>query len=298
MKAKKNNPIFKSKRSAWVNERYIADSEFDLRAEEIKRNGYTVLEDRMNAENVAYVRDKIDEIYDRQIADFGGEEALIEIGENGLARNLLEYDDYFLDIITQEDVLALIRFFLGEYFSLFQFNGNLNISELPATSTPWHRDITFRDFTSSRPISMTAIWVIDEFNEENDGITILPGSQKHELFPSFEFAEKHQQKLFAKEGSVIILDGMFFHRSGFNNSGGRRRTCQGMYALPFMGQQISIPKTLQDKHRDDPFLRQFLGYNSIQQPSVFDWRKEKLENKRKKLRGIMLEEGDGESVNI
>lgn len=285
-----NNLLFESKRSAWVNERYIANGDFDLRVEEIKRNGYTVLEGCMNADSVAYVRDKIDEVYDCQVAEFGGEESLIEIGEHGLARNLLEYDDYFLNIITHEDVLALIRFFLGEYFTLFQFNGNLNISDLPATSTPWHRDITFRDFISSRPISITTIWVIDEFNEENDGITILPASQKHELFPSFEFAEKYQQKIFAKEGSVIILDGMFFHRSGFNNSGGRRRTCQGMYSLPFMGQQISIPKTLKDKYYNDPFLRHLLGYNSIQQDSVFDWRKEKLDNKRKKLRKVMLEE--------
>ena len=136
---------------------------------------------------------------------------------------------------------------------------------------------------------MTSIWVIDEFNEENDGIAILPCSHKHEIFPSFEYAEKHQQKLYAKEGSVIVLDGMFFHRSGFNNSGGRRRTCQGMYALPFMAQQISVPKTLQDKYRDDPFLKQFLGYNNIQQASVYDWRKEKLDNKRKNLSKFMVE---------
>ena len=116
--------------------------------------------------------------------------------------------------------------------------------------------------------------------------------------PLLRVCREIQQKLFAKEGSVIILDGMFFHRSGFNNSGGRRRTCQGMYSLPFMGQQISIPKTLKDKYCNDPFLRHLLGYNSIQQDSVFDWRKEKLDNKRKKLRKVMLEEWYGESVSV
>ena len=292
MNSKDHSLNFNTDKSAWVNERYIPQSQFDLEVEEITRNGYTILENRLSIEDVAYIRGKIDEVYECQLADFGGEEALIEIGEHGLARNLLEYDEYFLNIITHEDVLALIRHFLGKYFTLFQFNGNLNIPELPATSTPWHRDITFRDFTSSRPISLTTIWVIDEFNEGNDGIAILPGSHKHELFPSFEFAEKYQQNLFAKEGSVIVLDGMFFHRSGFNNSGNRRRTCQAMYALPFMTQQISIPRTLQDKYRDDPFLKQFLGYNSMQQPSVKGWRKEKLDNKRKNLSNSMVEKDD------
>lgn len=297
MKAKNEGPSFETERSAWVNERYIANNEFDLRVEEITRNGYTVIEDLLGVEDVSNISNKIDEVYDEQIADFGGEEALFEIGEHGLARNLLQYDEYFLDIITKPEVLNLIKHFLGDYCTLFQFNGNLNISDLPATSTPWHRDITFRDFTSSRPISMTTIWVIDEFNEENDGISILPGSQKHELFPSFEFAEKFQQKLYAKAGSAIVLDGMFFHRSGFNNSGSRRRTCQGMYALPFMAQQIAVPKTLEDKYRDDPFLKHFLGYNSMQQSSVYDWRKEKLDNKRKKLDTHMFENDGVETVD-
>ena len=62
-----------------------------------------------------------------------------------------------------------------------------------------------------------------------------------------------------------------------------------MYALPFMGQQICIPRTLKGKYQDDPFLRQLLGYNSMQQESVLGWRKEKLENKRKNLSESMVE---------
>ena len=93
----------------------------------------------------------------------------------------------------------------------------------------------------------------------------------------------------ANAGSVIVLDGMFFHRSGFNNSSERRRTCQGMYTLPMISQQICIPETLNGKYKDDPFLRQFLGYNNIQQSSILEWRKEKLKNKRKNLKDYMVE---------
>jgi len=281
---------FDDVKSAWVNERYLPDGELDLQVEEIARNGYTILENRLNQADIKYAIKKIDEIYESQIKDCGGEEALIEIGEHGLARNLLQYEEFFLKLITHKDVLALMQHFLGEYYTLFQFNGNLNIPGLPATSTPWHRDMTFRHFTSSRPVALTTIWVLDEFNEENDGIAILQGTQKHDLFPSFEYVEKYQKKLYAKAGSAIVLDGMFFHRSGFNNSGERRRTCQGMYTLPMISQQICIPHTLKEKYKDDPFLRQFLGYNNIQQSSVLKWRQEKLENKRKNLKSSMVEE--------
>jgi len=289
MEQQKHNLKFDVVKSAWVNERLVPNSEIDLHLEEFSRNGYTILENKLSPEDIDYATKKIDEVYNIQSEDLGGEESLIDIGEQGLARNLLEYDEFFLKLITQKDVLEIIQYVLGEYYILHQFNGNLNIPHLPATSTPWHRDLTFRHFTSSRPISLTTIWILDEFNEENDGIAYLPGSQQHDLFPSFEYVEKNQQKLYAKAGSVIVLDGMFFHRSGINNSENRRRTCQGMYSLPFIGQQICIARTLKGKYKDNPFLKQLFGYNSMQQESVLDWRKEKLENKRKNLSETMIE---------
>ena len=36
-------------------------------------------------------------------------------------------------------------------------------------------------------------------------------------------------------------------------------------------------------------LKQLLGYNGVQKSSVLEWRKEKLENKRKNLVGKMVE---------
>ncbi len=283
MKNQELNVDFKSEHSAWVNERYLPKNDLDIQVEEIKRNGYTLLENKLTQQEVEYAKQKIDEIYDQQIKDMGGEQQLIEIGEQGLARNLIQYDNFFMKLVDNKDILAILKYFLGDYFSLFQFNGNLNIPNLPATSTPWHRDLTFRHFTSSRPICLTALWVLDEFNEENDGISLLRGSHMHDIFPSFNYIEKYQQKLFARAGSVVVLDGHLFHRSGFNNSKNRRRVCQGMYALPFMLQQINIPKSLDEKYRQDPILKQLLGYNNMQSRSVIEWRREKLENKRKNL---------------
>jgi len=285
----KENLDFTIQRSAWVNERFIPEGEFDLHFEEFERNGFTILENRLSKEEIAHAKDTIDRVYDEQVKEMGGEADLIEIGEHGLARNLLQYDEFFLKLIAHPDVMAFGKHFLGEYFSLFQFNGNLNPPKLPATSTPWHRDLTFRHFTSSRPLGFTTIWVLDDFTQENDGVYYLPGTHKHDAFPSFEYVDKFQQKLFVKAGSAIVLDGMMFHRSGFNNTDHRRRICQGMYTLPFIGQQICIPETVSEKYKEDSVLRQLLGYNSMQQSSVIDWRKEKLENKRKNLQGNMVQ---------
>ena len=284
MKKSNNGLNFGLENSAWVNESFLPDNELDVIAEDISRNGYTVIENRLSKADIDYSIKKIDKIYEEQIKDCGGEKNLIDIGEQGIARNLLEYDDFFLKLITHKDVLKIVNFFLGDFYTLYQFNGNLNIPNMPATSSPWHRDLTFRHFTSSRPISLTCIWILDEWNEDNDGISILPGTQKHDIFPSYQFIEKFKKKIYAKAGSIILLDGMVFHRSGFNKSKNKRRIAQAMYTLPMISQQISIPLTLKGKYKNDPFLRSLLGYNSIQQPSPLEWRKEKLENKRKALK--------------
>ena len=74
---------------------------------------------------------------------------------------------------------------------------------------PWHRDL-FRHFTSSRPIGLTCIWVLDEFNETNDGITILPSTQKHDVFPSYEYVEKYQKKIFSADNTLDYFKNHWF----------------------------------------------------------------------------------------
>jgi len=288
---KKNQELdFDLDRSAWVNEKFEPKDQLENRFEEISRNGYTIFENKLNENEIQHAIKKVDEVYESQISDIGGEKNLIEIGEQGIVRNLLQYDDFFLKLIKHDDIIPVLNHFLGEYYLLHQFNGNLNIPKLQATSSPWHRDLTFHHFTSSRPICLTCIWVLDDFNEINNGISVLPGTHKHDVFPSFDYVKKSQNKIYAKSGSVIVLDGMVFHRSGFNNSDNRRRICQGMYTLPMVGQQISIPKTLNDNYKNDPYLKRLLGYNNIQQPNPLTWRKERLNNKRKNLKNSMVEE--------
>ena len=74
-----------------------------------------------------------------------------------------------------------------------------------ALQLPVHPGIEIEHFdtlTSSRSICLTCIWVLDEFNETNDGITILPSTQKHDLFPSYEYVEKYQKKIFSADNTL------------------------------------------------------------------------------------------------
>ena len=70
---------------------------------------------------------------------------------------------------------------------------------------------------------------------------------------------------------------MVFHRAGFNKSEKIRRSISHMYTLPFIRQQISLPRVLKGKYSDDPFLRKLLGYDCDTADSLYSWRKERLE---------------------
>jgi ectoine hydroxylase-related dioxygenase (phytanoyl-CoA dioxygenase family) len=62
-----------------------------------------------------------------------------------------------------------------------------------------------------------------------------------------------------------------FHRAGHNRSAAMRRAVNHVYALPFIGQQISMPDVLQGRYADDPALRRLFGYETKPVASVDDW---------------------------
>jgi ectoine hydroxylase-related dioxygenase (phytanoyl-CoA dioxygenase family) len=140
----------------------------------------------------------------------------------------------------------------------------------------WHRDLNYQHFVSSRPLAVSALYAVDDFTEMTGGTMVLPASHKIEAFPSVEYAEKHQVTVNAKAASIIVFDSMLYHRSGLNRSNGSRLALNHIYTLPLIKQQISLPRSLGGRFRDDPFLRFFLGYDTETADNVQAWRELKL----------------------
>jgi|GEM_PF-631022 len=274
---------FSSNRAAWVNEQTEPNSLLEHQIEEIKLRGYTVIENHYDQDELQFIRNRIDELYQLQVNEIGDEKILYEIGDANIARQLLAYDERFLKYARNENVLALVKHFLGEYFVLYQQTANRHLPENAHTTTPWHRDLTFWHYTSSRPLAMSALHIIDDYTEENGGIYVLPGTQKTEPFPSYEYVDKNKVFLTPKAGSIVVFDSMMFHSPGVNKSNMIKRSMPIFYTLHLIRQEISLPRLLEGKWSDDPELRGFLGYNCMQQPTVKDWRLEKYKNRRKNL---------------
>jgi ectoine hydroxylase-related dioxygenase (phytanoyl-CoA dioxygenase family) len=259
-----------------VREFHRNEDEDDFRAEEIRNVGYAVVGGGLAADELQLIREKIDGIYERQLAEIGGEERLRRINDANLARCLVGYDDYFIRLAAHPRLVSLCRRLLGENFILMSQNGVLNRPADEHYQVTWHRDLNYQHFVSSRPLALSALFCIDEFSAETGATYLLPASHKSEAFPSAEYVRAHQRQVEAPAGSVIVFDAMVYHRTGHNRSGRVRRAVNHIYTLPLIKQQISLPRVLGGKFSDDPFLRKFLGYETETADSVQHWREFKL----------------------
>jgi ectoine hydroxylase-related dioxygenase (phytanoyl-CoA dioxygenase family) len=259
-----------------VREFHVNDDEVDAHVEEITRVGYTILKNALTDDELADIRGRIDRIYEQQLEEIGGEAALQRINDAGVARCLIGYDHYFLKLATEPTLLAINRKLLGERFCLMSQNAIINPSDDQHYQSTWHRDLNYQHFVSSRPLAMSALYAIDEFSEVTGATRLAAATHLKEVFPSFEYLERHEISMNVPAGSVLVFDAMVYHRSGVNRSGRVRRAVNHIFTLPLIKQQISLPKMLRGAFADDPFLRGFLGYDTETGDSALRWREFKL----------------------
>lgn len=267
-------------RSYGVRESTELLAEPDKSVEEIRIRGYSVVTGVLSESELEIIRRKLDEVYELQVKESGGESLLQEINDVNTVRLLLAYDDYFLTLATHPKVLAIVERLLGDYFILGQQNGIINPPGLGNYQISWHRDLSYQHFVATRPLAISALFCVDDFSQETGGTYVLPGSHKSEAFPSREFVDTNQYGISATAGSVLVFDSMLYHRAGLNRSNFKRRALNHLYTLPFLKQQISIPDALQGKFNDGGFLSKFLGYESEPGKNVVQWRTSKIERSR------------------
>jgi len=258
-------------KSYGVKKQHQVESDLDRHLEELSIVGFTILENVLKKERLVAVREKLDRIYEKQESDYGAEE-LRAISELNLVRCPLVYDDFFLQLITEERILEVVKANLGSFFVLHLQNGIISLPDQEHHQSLWHRDLPYQDFEISKPLAVNALYCVEDFSPETGGTVVLPFSHRLEKMPSESFISNHQKTVRAEAGSVIMFDSMLYHRAGYNSSQETRRAINHVYAAGILKQQINIPKMLGDRFGDDPFLRMLLGYESQTPDSVDEYR--------------------------
>jgi ectoine hydroxylase-related dioxygenase (phytanoyl-CoA dioxygenase family) len=254
------------------------NNDIDLYIEEISTNGFTIIENVLTDKELDQYRNKIDHIYKIQEKEFGLKN-LKKLNEIDICRMPLKYDDYFINIATNKQVIQLVNKLLGKFFILNLQNAIINQSNKKHHQSSWHRDLPYQNWVISKPLSINALFCIDDFSEKTGGTIVVPYTHKTEILPSDGYIKKHQITAQAKAGSVIVFDSMLFHKAGYNSSGITRRAVNHQYQIPLLKQFYNFPQALNGKFKDDAFLAQLLGYTSQVPSDDIAWRKNRLDRR-------------------
>lgn len=252
-----------------------ASSPAAVRLEELRRQGFTVVEGLLSPERCADLAARLATVYQRQEQE-SGHARLSAIGELDLVRCPLAYDLEFLHLVQLRQVRAIAEALLGDFYVLHLQNGILNTPREEHHQGAWHRDLPYQEFESSAPLAISVLFALDPFTAENGATCVLPGSHRHATLPSEAYVAANEVAVDAPAGAALVFDSMLFHRAGHNRSPDVRYGINHVFARPFIAQQISLPDALegvlQGDRPQDPFLQQVLGYRTRVARSVAEWR--------------------------
>jgi len=236
----------------------------------IQKVGYTIVDNVLSVDECKLISEKLDKLTNDDLEDFG-KERLAKLNESGILRVLMAKDEYFSTLILHPKVYPIISAILGESAILHLQNSIIVYPEKKHGQSHFHRDFQ-KDFTSTKPLSLNTLWMIDAFDNKTGATWVVPGTHKESEWPSEEFLEKNALQINGTAGSVMIFDSMLIHRGGSNTSNIIRRAVNHQFTRPFIKQQINLPNLLGEKYDKGSKLGQVLGYWSIPPDSVEQFR--------------------------
>ena len=233
----------------------------EAHAARMRRDGYTILEDFMDAATVEAVREGLAPHLGSHLGrnDFEGfktERVYTLVGRGAV----------FEQVTEDARVLALLdRFLLPGYL----LTASQAICIYPGeTAQGVHTDDGFYRLARPRPpASISLIAAVDDFTSENGGTQIIPGSH---LWSDAEIAVHRESDLAAllqpvemPAGAAIVFQATMLHQGGANRSAAPRLAFTNQYCQPWGRTQenffLGVPREIVKGM--SPRLQRLLGYD-------------------------------------
>lgn len=245
--------IITPNKSYGICERDEITSEIDKNIEDIRINGFTVLNECFKENEIEEISKCFDDTKEQyyKLYTYSHLQSLNE--HNGIRTPfLIDKTGIFVKLVTNDKLLQLVNKLIKGSFYLNQQNGIINPAGNTYNQGMWHRDLPYQHFTSSSPLGINALYCVDDFTLENGSTFVLPGTHKVTKFPSEIFVKENAKQITAKAGSYIVLDCMIFHSGGVNNSSNDRRAVNHVFTIPHIKKQIDyhfneIPSIVPEK---------------------------------------------------
>lgn len=219
-----------------------------LIVEQIRLNGFAIIENILHQKKVSDVINEVDVLYDQEIENEGINN-LKKINDLGVLRSPFLLSKKISDIIFSKTVLDINKAFFNDQFILHVNRAIINSKKFSHPATTWHREPPYQNFTTNEPVALTFVHFLDKNSQENGGLKILKASHKWPYFPSQDFVNRNQEIPEIKKGSLLVFDSALFHSASKNNSS-TRRSLVTIFTSPLMKQQINLSKiiNLDTKH--------------------------------------------------
>ncbi len=213
-----------------------------LTAEEkasIDERGYVVFRDALSEAALVELREKYEELMEREGAN-AGIEVHQEKGTRRLA-DLVNKGEIFDSVYVHPKVLAAVHRVIGRPFQLSSLNGRDAIpgegnQALHADWGPRREDEPFHVCNS--------IWLIDDFAADNGATRIVPGTHKLGGSPSDDLTDPRlphpdETLLVAPAGTVCVFNSHVWHGGTTNRTDRTRRAMHAYYTARELPQQLN-----------------------------------------------------------
>lgn len=231
--------------------------DLDAHARAIERDGYTIIEDFLDAARLAEVR----RVLGFYLGSHTGRNPF-EGRSTERVYTLVARGRVFWDIALDERVLALAgRFLLPGCLLTASQAICIRPGEQPQDL---HHDDTFYTVPRPRPmISISTIAAVDAFTAENGGTEIIPGSHLWGEDWRDRAAVAPRQTVAMPAGACVVFSGTLVHRGGANRSSAPRLAFSNQYCQPWARQQENFLQgvPVEVARQMPPRLQEMLGYS-------------------------------------
>jgi ectoine hydroxylase-related dioxygenase (phytanoyl-CoA dioxygenase family) len=231
-------------------------SPLDQLLEDLERDGYGVVPDVLNDDEIGAVRDALAPHFALGLHGRNPFEGLETQRVYCLVAKSRAFDRLILDPL----MLDVSERALGPNFLL---TATLAIKLEPGESAQdFHYDDAFYGFPRPRrACSLSTLWAIDDFTPENGATLIYPGSHRWGAERPSELPDVVPATMPA--GSVLVYDGTLVHAGGANRTDGDRLGISIQYAAAWARQQENFMMALgvDGARALPPRLQELIGYS-------------------------------------
>jgi ectoine hydroxylase-related dioxygenase (phytanoyl-CoA dioxygenase family) len=232
-------------------------SEVRTHVEAVARDGYTIVEDAIEADLV----DELAAAVTRLETELGVQPATNSFEGSRTLRiyNLLALDEVFERVPVHESVLPIVEGVLDPG-CLVSSLSSINIGP-DETAQPIHADDQLIPIPKPHPPTVcNSMWALTDFTEENGATRLVPGSHLADHSPNYGQSYDTIAAEMPK-GSVLVWHGSLWHGGGANRTQRRRiglamNYCAG-YIRQQENQQLGIP--VERLRRFSPRLQELVG---------------------------------------